>query len=132
VFVGALAFVVDFSVLYLSKTFLFSALGDTGILFSAALGFIAGLVFNYILSIVFVFKQNSETVKRHKIRSFVLFAVIGIIGLFITELCMFAGISVLGSQSYPAVKVITAGIVLIWNFVARKTLIFKGVKDEQR
>jgi putative flippase GtrA len=126
--VGGAAFIIDFSILYLSKTFLFSKLEKTGILLAAALGFIAGLVFNYTLSILFVFRQISENAKRHKIRSFALFAAIGIIGLLITELCMFAGIAVLGLQWYLLIKVISAGIVLMWNYAARKMLIFKETK----
>jgi putative flippase GtrA len=126
--VGALAFIIDFGVLYLSKTFLFSFMEQPGILLAAALGFIAGLIVNYTLSLVFVFKQTSGKARRHKIRSFVLFAVIGIIGLFITELCMFTGIRALGQKRYLTVKIIAAGIVLIWNYMARKFFIFREIK----
>jgi putative flippase GtrA len=131
VLVGGSAFIIDFGILYLSKTFLFSALGETGILLAAALGYLTGLVFNYVFSLSFVFKQTSEAAKQHKARSFALFALIGITGLLITELCMFAGISLFGQQRYSAVKIITAGIVLMWNYIARKTLIFKGTKNER-
>jgi putative flippase GtrA len=126
ILVGGLAFIVDFGILYLSKTFLFSALGYSGILLATALGFIAGLVLNYILSFAFVFKQINEKAKQHKIRSFVLFTIIGIIGLLITELCMFAGISLFGQKWYLIIKIITAGIVLMWNYITRKILIFRG------
>jgi putative flippase GtrA len=105
--------------------------GEIGILLAAALGFIAGLIFNYVLSLIFVFRQTSETAKQYKVRSFVLFAVIGIIGLLITEICMFAGISLFGRQWYLVIKTITAGIVLMWNYIVRKKLIFKGTKNEQ-
>jgi putative flippase GtrA len=133
VLVGGIAFIVDFGVLYLSNTFLFAPiLGQTGILLAAALGFIAGLIFNYILSLIFVFSKTNKKAKRHKIRSFVLFAVIGIIGLLITELCMLIGIRALGQKWYLAVKTITAGIVLVWNYAARKILIFRGTKHESQ
>jgi putative flippase GtrA len=104
--------------------------GEIGILLAATLGFIAGLIFNYVLSLIFVSRQTSETAKQYKVRSFVLFAVIGIIGLLITELCMSAGISLFGQQWHPVIKIITAGIVLMWNYIARKTLVFKGAKNE--
>ena len=132
VLVGGMAFLVDFGVLYLSKTMFFSRMGHTGILLSAALGFTAGLIFNYIFSLFFVFRQIDENVKRRKIRSFVLFAVIGIIGLLITELCMYAGIYMFGQKWYLIVKIFTAGIVLLWNYAGRKILIFKGAKFGQR
>jgi putative flippase GtrA len=130
VLVGGAAFIVDFGILYFSKAFLFSTLGETGILLATALGFIAGLVFNYVLSLAFVFKQTSGTAKQNKVRSFVLFTIIGIIGLLITEVCMFSGIVIFGQQWYPAMKIIAAWIVLMWNYIARKTFIFKGAKDE--
>jgi len=126
VLVGGIAFFVDFSVLYLSRTLFFSHMGHTGILFAAAFGFTAGLVFNYIFSLLFVFKQVDENAKRRKIRSFVLFVIIGIIGLLITELCMYIGIYLFGQEWYLVVKIFTAGIVLLWNYIGRKVLIFKG------
>jgi putative flippase GtrA len=126
VLVGGIAFIVDMLVLYLSRTLLFSHMGHTGILIATALGFTAGLVFNYIFSLLFVFKQIDENAKRHKIRSFVLFVIIGIIGLLITELCMYAGINLFGEEWYLVVKIFTAGLVLLWNYAGRKILIFKG------
>jgi putative flippase GtrA len=132
VLVGGAAFIVDFGVLLLSKTFLFSALAETGVLLAAALGFTAGLVFNYILSLVFVFRPSAEKARRHKLRSFAVFAAVGVAGLLITELCMFAGMSVFGQKYYPVIKIITAGIVLVWNYGARKILLFKGTNYEQQ
>ena len=126
VLVGGIAFIIDFGILYLSKTLFFSQMGYTGILFAAALGFTAGLFFNYIFSFLFVFRQIDENAKRRKIRSFVLFATIGIIGLLITELCMYAGVYLFGQKWYLIVKIFTAGIVFFWNYVGRKVLIFKG------
>ena len=130
--VGGIAFVIDFSILYLTKTLLFSRMGHTGILLAAALGFIAGLIFNYIFSMIFVFKQISEKAKQQKIRSFTLFTIIGIIGLLLTELCMYTGIYLLGEKWYLLVKIITAGIVLMWNYLGRKSLIFKGAGYVQK
>jgi putative flippase GtrA len=133
VLVGGISFFVDFGVLYLSKSFLFSSMnGQTTILLAAALGFTAGLVFNYILSLIFVFRRKNEKAKQYKIRTFVLFAVIGIIGLLVTEFCMFVGIHIFGQEWYSAVKVITAGIVLIWNYAARRILIFREAKFESQ
>jgi putative flippase GtrA len=130
--VGGLAFIVDFGALYFSKTFLFFSLGQAGILLAAALGFTAGLILNYTLSLIFVFKKANRNAKQHKVRSFVLFALIGIIGLLVTELCMLTGIRILGQERYLAVKIVTAGIVLAWNYAARKILIFRETKYESR
>ncbi|GHV78781.1 hypothetical protein AGMMS49944_05720 [Spirochaetia bacterium] len=107
-------------------------MGTAGILLATAVGFIAGLIFNYIFSLIFVFKQIDESAKQHKIRSFILFTVIGIIGLALTETGMYAGIRMFGQEWYLIVKIIIAGIVLMWNYLARKLLIFKGAKYGQK
>ena len=54
VLVGGSAFVVDFAVLYLTRTYLFGSLGQEGILLATAIAFLAGLAFNYIFSILFI------------------------------------------------------------------------------
>jgi putative flippase GtrA len=128
VLVGGMAFIVDFGVLYLARILVFSRLGHAGILLAAALGFAAGLAFNFIFSLLFVFKEIDESAKSHKIRSFVLFAIIGITGLLITELCMYSGVYLFGQRWYLIVKIFATGIVLLWNYAGRKVFIFKGAK----
>ncbi|WP_238858807.1 GtrA family protein [Clostridium sp. YIM B02569] len=123
IFVGGAAFIVDVLILYVFKTKVFFELDDIGIYISTALGFSAGLVFNYIFSVIFVFKSAKEQDKGRNIFSFFLFSLIGIIGLFLTETGMYAGVD-LFHINYLITKVIVATIVLIWNYVARKILIF--------
>lgn len=124
-FVGGSAFLIDFSVLYFTKTFIFGHMGEIGILISTAIGFIAGLIYNYILSIIFVFKQAAEKVKGKQAMAFTVFAVIGIVGLLLTEGGMYVGIMLLGFEYYLVVKVFVAAVVLMWNYIARKVFIFK-------
>lgn len=69
------------------------------------------------------FKSAKEQDKGRNIFSFFLFSLIGIIGLFLTETGMYAGVD-LFHINYLITKVIVATIVLIWNYVARKILIF--------
>jgi putative flippase GtrA len=103
-------------------------LATFGILLATACGFIIGLVFNYVFSFIFVFKQIDEKAQKHKIRSFVIFTVIGVIGLWLTELFMYAGIKLFGQTVYLIIKIVTAIVVLLWNYIARKMFIFKGVQ----
>ena len=124
IFVGGTAFFVDVLTLCFFKTKVFLGLGDMGIYISTALGFLAGLVFNYIFSLAFVFKSAKEQKKGRDIFSFFLFFVIGIIGLFLTEVGMYVGVEFL-YINYLLTKVIVAMLVLIWNYVARKVLIFR-------
>jgi putative flippase GtrA len=101
-----------------------------GILLATAMGFLSGLLFNYIFSIIFVFRTSNAKAKQHKFLSFLAFAVIGIIGLGLTELCMIIGINIFGQDFYLIIKIITAGIMFVWNYGARKILIFRGEKNE--
>ena len=124
VFVGGTAFFVDIATLYFFKTKIFLGLGDMGIYISTALGFLAGLVFNYIFSLTFVFKSAKDQKKGRNIFSFFLFFVIGIIGLLLTEAGMYVGVEFF-NINYLMTKVVVAILVLIWNYVARKVLIFR-------
>lgn len=124
VFVGGTAFVIDILTLYFFKTKVFLTLGDIGIYISTALGFIAGLIFNYIFSLIFVFKSAKEEKKGRNIFSFLLFSLIGVIGLFLTEAGMYVGVD-LFNINYLLTKIVVAAVVLIWNYVARKVLIFR-------
>lgn len=124
IFVGGAAFIIDMMTLYFFKTKVFFELGNMGIYISTALGFLAGLIFNYIFSLIFVFKSAKEEKKGRNIFSFLLFSLIGVIGLFLTEAGMYAGVD-LFNINYLLTKIVVTTIVLIWNYVARKILIFR-------
>ncbi|MDR3598284.1 GtrA family protein [Clostridium sp.] len=123
IFVGGTAFLIDILTLYFFKTKVFWRLGDIGIYISTALGFLAGLIFNYIFSLTFVFKSAKEQKKRRNMFSFFLFVIIGVMGLFLTEAGMYAGVDFF-NINYLLTKIIVAIIVLIWNYAARKIFIF--------
>ena len=122
VFVGGIAFIVDITVLYLFKEYIFSSISYS-LYFSTAAGFIAGVIVNYILCLQLVFLSVKGTdLGKSNISKFV-FISIGVIGLGINELGMMVGVGLL-SVNYLIVKVVIAAIVLIWNYMARKYLIF--------
>ncbi|MFW2487152.1 GtrA family protein [Clostridium chromiireducens] len=123
IFVGGAAFCIDILTLYFFKTHIFFGLGYIGIYISTALGFLAGLIFNYICSLIFVFKNAKEQGKGRNIFSFFLFSLIGIMGLLLTEIGMYLGVD-LFHINYLLTKIIVAAIVLIWNYGARRILIF--------
>ena len=82
------------------------------------------LVFNYIFSLLFVFSAAKNSKVGRSMGAFVMFAVIGGIGLCLTELGMYVGASLLGIH-YMLVKVVVTAVVLMWNYLGRKILIFK-------
>lgn len=121
--VGGTAFIVDFTLLYVFKTYVLYNI-VAGIYISTALGFVGGLIYNYVLSLLYVFESAKENHKGKDIRSFIIFTIIGVVGLILTELGMYVGVE-LFAINYLIVKVFVAGVVLIWNYGIRKILIFK-------
>ena len=121
--VGGSAFLVDFGVLVLFNNILPELFGYR-LYIATALGFIAGLIFNYIFSILFVFQTARDHITGRSFQSFMVFTLIGLIGLGLTELGMYAGTELLGIH-YMLVKMIVTGIVLIWNYLGRKFFVFR-------
>ena len=127
--VGGTAFLIDYATLYLLSHFVFRSMGDFGIYLATAIGFVAGLTYNYILSLIWVFQCAKERRQGRSVGGFALFALIGIIGLLLTEGGMYVGFQLLQIH-YMIVKLFVAAIVLLWNYGARKLLIFRDVRAE--
>ena len=121
VFVGGFAFVVDAAVLWLCEKF-------THYMIAAAIAFIAGLAANYFLSIFFVFSESEQV--KNKAKEFIVYAVIGVIGLGLTEVIMYI-LTDLCHFYFMLSKIVAAVIVLIWNFVARKKILYSKQGDEK-
>lgn len=115
-FVGGTAFVVDAGCLFLLEMI------GLNYLIAAIFAFIGGLIVNFILSKMLVFK-GSETNSSSGVE-FLVYAVIGVIGLGLTELILYLFTEKL-SFYFMVSKIIAAVIVLIWNFVARKVILYK-------
>ncbi len=115
IFVGGVAFVIDFFVL-------FSLTEYVGLhyLLSAAVAFLFGLMVNYGLSRAWVFSQRVIT---NGYMEFGVFAGIGVIGLGFNELLIWLFTEYSGFH-YLASKALTAVLVLVWNFSARKLVLF--------
>ena len=116
IFVGGAAFVIDFLSLFILTNYF-------GIyyLISAAIAFTLGLIANYILSISWVF--NKRTLKNRHFE-FGMFAVIGIVGLGFNEIFIWFFTQDL-QTNYLVSKIYAAIIILLWNFFARKYILFK-------
>lgn len=109
--VGGLAFVIDYGIMVLCKELL-----DFSILLSVALGFIVSVIFNYILSIAWVFNVDKEKDKK---KNFILFILLSIVGLILTEIIMYVGTDIFRIH-YLIVKIIATAIVMVFNFITRK------------
>ena len=114
-FAGGIAFVIDFLLLY----FLTDVL-QLYYLFSSIVGFTVGLVITYLLSIFWIFDQRRFKNRTHE---FLIFAIIGIVGLSLTTLCMYIFTTTIGLH-YLLSKIITVVLVSFVNFVLKKTILF--------
>ena len=112
--VGGLAFIADFGSL-----FILTEVFDIQYLVSASIGFVIGLVVNYLLSIQWVF--NHKETNRNRGSEFLGWFVIGIAGLGLNALIMWFFTDIL-SLFYLISKFISTIIVFAWNFFARRFL----------
>ena len=86
--VGGTATLLDYLVFWIFDALVFPLVlpYDTlALSLSTALGFCVGLIVNWILSVTFVFRQVKDERQARSKKSFLIFTVIGLIGLAITE-----------------------------------------------
>ena len=115
-FVGGFAFVVDFGLLYILTEY-----AGLHYLLSATLSFISGLLVNYIISCIWVF-SNSKF--KNRLVEFLFFAAIGVVGLLLNDALIWLFTDCIGTP-YMFSKKVAAAIVYLWNFFARKYLVFR-------
>ena len=109
--VGGIAFIIDYLTLIICKEVI-----GISILLSAAIAFTVSVVFNYILSVKWVFDVNKEKSEK---RNFIIFIIFSIIGLILTEIIMWFGTDIIKIH-YLIVKIIATAIVMVFNFITRK------------
>lgn len=122
-FVGGLAFLVDFAVSWLLFHFVFGDRKELGWV-ANSLSFVAGLAVNYIISTFWIFKESKA---KNKLVEFISFAAIGVVGLLIT-----IGITKLfeiwlgdtTSLFQIIAKLVSTAVSFLWNFFARKILLY--------
>jgi len=114
---SVVALAVDFGLL----VFLTHAMG-VHYLVSAAVGFSAGLLVNYALSVTLVFSQRRLRSRRLE---FLGFFVIGLLGLLLNEALMTMFVEVFGFAVALA-KIPSTAIGFVLNFVSRRALLFSA------
>lgn len=113
IFVGGAAFIADAGTLWILGRYIHYLL-------AAAAAFIIGLAVNFFLSKIFVFKEK----QKNAALEFAAYALIGVIGLGITEILMYLFTEKLDLY-YMFSKIIVAAIVLVYNFAARKFILYR-------
>ena len=117
-FVGGLAFIVDYGLLYVLTEY-----AGMHYIVSATLSFIAGLTVNYLISTHWIFK--SGTVVKNRAGEFVIFALIGVVGLVLNNILLYFFTDICGIH-YMISKLITTALVMLWNFFGRKLILFNS------
>lgn len=115
-FVGGFSFIVDYGLLYILTDYF-----HFHYILSATISFVAGLVVNYLLSTHWIFRHSKL---KNKTAEFFVFAIIGVVGLLFNNLLLFLFTDGLHLH-YMISKLITAAIVMLWNFLGRKLILFK-------
>ena len=118
--VGVIAFIIDYGLLML-----LSQVFGVDPLLSAGISFVVSVIFNYIASMRYVFTHKED---MSKTREFVIFVILSVIGLRINELCIWAGLALLGDSALMVTvsKLFATFVVMIWNFVTRKIFLDAG------
>ncbi len=117
--VSALALIVDLGVFsYALRSW------ELSWMLAASIGFICGVVVAYLLSLYFVF--NARRIQKKPFVEFTIFVSIGILGLVVTQICLFIGIEWL--KINPEVsKLAAAAVTFMTNFLMRKLILFRLV-----
>jgi putative flippase GtrA len=112
---SAAALAVDFSI-YAGLV----RLASVDYLIAAPVGFALGLATIYLLSVRWVFGVRRLADARLE---FAVFASIGLAGMALNQLVIYAGVEA-WALSYESAKLVSAGVVFCFNFALRKLLLF--------
>ncbi len=109
--VGIISFAVD----WLLLVFLTDAC-RVDYLMSTSISFLVSVALNYALSVRYVFPHRDDMSRK---REFTIFAILSAIGLGLTDVFMFVGVTML-NVAYQAMKVIATFCVTWYNYFSRR------------
>lgn len=115
-FVGGTSFLIDAGILFLLTEF-----AGVHYLISGAISFTASVIYNYILSIKWVFDAKEDV---NKVQELAVFIGLSVIGLSLNQLFMWLFVDIFHIY-YMLSKIIATAIVMVYNFVTRKIFIEK-------
>ena len=113
--VGGIAFIIDYTLLYILTEYI-----GIHYLISSIISFTISVIFNYILSVKWVFNVK----RKQGTREFIIFIILSLIGLLINSLIMYLMVDICNIY-YMISKLISTFIVMVYNFITRKIFIEK-------
>jgi len=131
--VGVLAFFVELLFLNLFIQLILPAIFKNGTtefytLIASPIAFCISVIFNYVMSMLFVFKKR-EDVNGGQV--FIIFVLLNIIALALNQLIMWLFVGFFNNENYNVAKVVATGVVTIYNFISRKLFIEERPKENQ-
>lgn len=142
--VGGIATIADFLV---SALFLYVIYTDStsfpflwfsltrSVTVSTLAGFTVGVIVNYILSIVVVFKNVENKKRSQSVSGFIIFLILGFIGMVINLLLKEAGNLIISFEGhvfwFMVVFAFATIVVLIYNYITRKLILFRAPKENK-
>lgn len=118
-FVGGGAFLIDYgAMIFLTEVF------GINYLISSAVSFCVSVIFNYILSVKWVFNISGE---RKQVQDLTIFMVLSVIGLGINQLIMWIAVDKL-HVFYMISKIGATAVVMVYNFITRKIFLENNSK----
>lgn len=109
--VGGIAFLIDSCILFVLTEYF-----NIHYLISSTISFIVATIWNYFLSVFWIFDVTKVEKKTQELTSFF---ILSIIGLGINQLLMYIFVEYIQIY-YLFAKVISTCIVMIYNFITRK------------
>ena len=117
IFVGGTAFVIDYLVMvFLTEVF------NINYLVSSVISFCVSVIYNYVMSTVWVFEVDKE---KSKTQTFAMFIILSVIGLIINTIVMWLLVDGTNLMPYTIAKIIATAVVMVYNFISRKLFLEK-------
>lgn len=114
---GGICFVVDYATMVLLKEIL-----GVHYLVATGIGFIVSVILNYYMCVFWVFRGIDRPDKK----AVSAFFVVSVVGFVLNEFFMWFFVDITGIH-YTLSKIVTAALVLIWNYVAKRKVLVKEV-----
>ena len=113
--VGGTAFIIDYGIFALLNQIL-----GIHYIIAGTISFSISVIYNYILSIKWVF----DVTKKQTTKDFIIFIVLSVIGLILNNIIMYISVDLMHIHELIA-KIIATAIVMVYNFITRKIFIEK-------